>query len=54
MGTVDCFLIGHNEMSFSGYERSVRVLGSYSEAYLDLNMSFIVDYTKKYTFLEAF
>jgi radical SAM PhpK family P-methyltransferase len=39
--TIDCFLIGHNEMNFADYERSVRIMGVDSGAYRDLNMNFI-------------
>jgi len=38
---IDCLLIGHNEMSFSNYERSVRIMGVNSGAYRDLNMNFL-------------
>jgi radical SAM PhpK family P-methyltransferase len=38
---IDCFLIGHNEMAFANYERSVRIMGVNSGAYRDLNMNFL-------------
>ena len=38
---IDCFLIGHNEMDFANYERSIRIMGVDSGAYRDLNMNFI-------------
>ena len=34
---IDCFLIGHNEMRFDEYEKSVRKMGINSGAYRDLN-----------------
>jgi anaerobic magnesium-protoporphyrin IX monomethyl ester cyclase len=38
---IDCFLIGHNEMAFANYERTVRIMGVNSGAYRDLNMNFL-------------
>ena len=38
---IDCFLIGHNEMKFSEYEKMVRSMGETSGAYRDLNYSFL-------------
>jgi hypothetical protein len=40
-GKVDCFFIGHNEMDFVEYEKSIRKMGLNSGAYRDLNLSFI-------------
>ena len=37
---IDCFFIGHNEMDFCEYERSIREMGTNSGAYRDLNLSF--------------
>ena len=34
---IDCLLIGHNEMDFSQYEKSIRKMGIHSGAYRDLN-----------------
>lgn len=38
---VDCLIIGHNEMDFREYEKSVRKMGIDSGAYRDLNLNFI-------------
>jgi len=37
--TIDCFFIGHNEMSFDNYEKTVRLMGENSGAYRDLTKS---------------
>lgn len=39
--TIDCFLIGHNEMDFRQYESAIRQMGTGSGAYRDLNLNFI-------------
>lgn len=39
--STDCFFIGHNEMNFVEYEKSVREMGINSGAYRDLNKNFI-------------
>jgi len=39
--TIDCLLIGHNEMDFEVYEKSVKDMGTSSGAYRDLNLSFL-------------
>ncbi len=41
MEKIDCFLIGHNEMNFETYEKSIRQTGTNSGAYRDLNLNFI-------------
>ncbi|MCP4148611.1 MAG: PhpK family radical SAM P-methyltransferase, partial [bacterium] len=38
---IDCLFIGHNEMSFVEYEKSVREMGTHSGAYRDLEKNFI-------------
>ena len=39
--TIDCLFIGHNEMDFAEYEKSLREMGGNSGAYRDLNLNFI-------------
>jgi anaerobic magnesium-protoporphyrin IX monomethyl ester cyclase len=39
---IDCLLIGHNEMDFVEYEKSIRNMGMNSGAYKDLDMNFII------------
>ncbi len=46
---IDCFLIGHNEMKFSEYEKMVRSMGETSGAYRDLNYSFLTYKNHLYT-----
>ncbi len=41
MKRIDCLLIGHNEMDFQEYEKSILKMGKNSKAYRDLNLSFI-------------
>lgn len=41
MSMIDCFLIGHNEMRFDNYEKSVRKMGINSGAYRDLNKNIL-------------
>jgi len=43
---IDCFFIGHNEMNFGEFEKTVRKMGTHSGAYRDLNLNFI-NYNKK-------
>jgi radical SAM PhpK family P-methyltransferase len=38
---IDCLFIGHNEMDFEGYERSISKMGYNSGAYRDLNLNFV-------------
>jgi anaerobic magnesium-protoporphyrin IX monomethyl ester cyclase len=54
MKVLDCLFIGHNEMSFPKYERIVRTLGCYSEAYRDLKLNFFKEQGEMYTFPDAF
>jgi anaerobic magnesium-protoporphyrin IX monomethyl ester cyclase len=51
---IDCFLIGHNEMTFANYERSIRIMGVDSGAYRDLNMNFISHENRMYSTPEIF
>lgn len=52
--TIDCLLIGHNEMDFAEYERHVRKMGSSSGAYRDLTKSFIQYDHRLYPVAEMF
>ena len=38
---IDCFILGHNEMPFEEYEKSVRSMGTDSGAYRDLEKSIL-------------
>jgi len=49
MKTIDCLLIGHNEMDFADYENRIRKMGTRSGAYRDLNLNFIQYRDKPYT-----
>ena len=51
---IDCFLIGHNEMEFENYERSVRIMGVDSGAYRDLNMNFVCHNSHLYSAPDIF
>ncbi len=44
--TIDCLIIGHNEMDFREYEKKVRQMGIHSGAYRDLNLNFLT-YNRK-------
>ena len=52
--TIDCLLIGHNEMEFAGYEKSVRKMGQESGAYRDLNLNFLYCNQQPYSAAEVF
>jgi anaerobic magnesium-protoporphyrin IX monomethyl ester cyclase len=52
--TIDCLIIGHNEMQFDEYERIVRLMGAESEAYQDLNLNFIRINSQPITCLEVY
>ncbi|MGE5343499.1 MAG: PhpK family radical SAM P-methyltransferase [Candidatus Omnitrophota bacterium] len=54
MKRIDCLLIGHNEMDFETYEKSVQRMGKKSGAYRDLNLSFINWNGKNHTAPEIF
>lgn len=45
---IDCLFIGHNEMDFAEYEKSIRKMGANSGAYRDLNLGFIKNNNKGY------
>jgi radical SAM PhpK family P-methyltransferase len=51
--TIDCLFIGHNEMNFAEYEKTVRQMGTNSTAYRDLNLNFIRYNKKPYTVSET-
>ena len=50
--TLDCVLIGYNEPPFSEYERLIRQYGRDSEAYRDLQYSFVDLAGQKLTYVE--
>ena len=52
--TIDCLLIGHNEMNFTDYEYSIRRMGVNSGAYRDLNLNFIQYNNERYTLPQIF
>jgi anaerobic magnesium-protoporphyrin IX monomethyl ester cyclase len=51
---IDCFFIGHNEMDFLEYEKSVREMGIHSGAYRDLSKNFILYNNIPYHISEVF
>ncbi len=54
VNTLDCFLIGHNEMDFNKYENLIRTMGVNSGAYRDLSKNFIQYHNKLYTIIDIF
>lgn len=46
---IDCLFIGHNEMEFTQYEKSVKQMGVHSGAYRDLELNFIQYNHKPYS-----
>lgn len=52
--TVDCLLIGHNDMDFAQYEKTLRRMGENSGAYRDLSLNFIRYNKKPYTVADIF
>ncbi|UCH98457.1 MAG: PhpK family radical SAM P-methyltransferase [Candidatus Aminicenantes bacterium] len=52
--TIDCLFIGHNDINFADYEKSIRGMGCHSGAYRDLNLNFIRCNDKPYTASEIF
>ncbi len=52
--TLDCLLIGHNEMDFEEYENHIRRMGIQSGAYRDLNLNFLRYNNKPYHLAEVF
>jgi radical SAM PhpK family P-methyltransferase len=51
--TIDCLFIGHNEMDFDEYEKTIRKMGVNSGAYRDLSLNFIW-YDRPYSVSEIF
>ena len=47
---IDCLLIGHNEMDFSRYEKTLHLYGEDSEIYRDLLLNFVEYKNKPYHF----
>ncbi len=52
--TIDCLLVGHNEMDFAEYEKTIRNMGINSGAYRDLNLNFVLYNNMPYTISEIF
>jgi anaerobic magnesium-protoporphyrin IX monomethyl ester cyclase len=52
--TIDCLLIGHNEMRFADYEQNIRSMGLHTGAYRDLNLNLIWYQDKPLAAAEAF
>ncbi|MCX7921500.1 MAG: PhpK family radical SAM P-methyltransferase [Clostridia bacterium] len=53
--TIDCLIVGHNEMNFENYEKMVASTGKNSTAYrVDLNLNYIKHKGKMYTAPDAF
>ncbi len=52
--TIDCLFIGHNEMDFAEYEKTLRRMGVQSGAYRDLNLNFIRYNNRAYHVSEVF
>lgn len=50
--TIDCLIIGHNEMEFTEYQKTIKKMGINSGAYRDLNLNFIRYNEKSYTISE--
>lgn len=51
---IDCLIIGHNEMDFSGYEMKIRKMGTNTGAFRDLDLDFIRYNNKPCTASEVF
>jgi radical SAM PhpK family P-methyltransferase len=52
--TIDCLLIGHNEMRFGEYEETIARMGLNSNTYRDLNLNFIRYNNTPYSAAEIF
>ncbi len=52
--TIDCLIIGHNEMNFSEYKNTITSMDQNSEAFRDLNYSFIEHDNRVYTISDVF
>lgn len=51
---IDCMLIGHNEMNFREYEKTLRKMGENSGPYRDLNLNFMQFNNKPYYVSEIY
>lgn len=51
---LDCLVIGHNEPPFDAYEKLLRQYGEDSEAYRDLQLSFVEVGGRKMTYIDLF
>lgn len=51
---IDCLIIGHNDMDFAEYERTIRQTDIRSGAYRDLNMNFVRYNNRPYNAMEVF
>jgi anaerobic magnesium-protoporphyrin IX monomethyl ester cyclase len=51
--SIDCLLIGHNDMNFREYEREIRKMGVNSGAYRDLNLNYIKLNNEPYSISEV-
>ncbi len=51
---IDCLFIGHNQLNFSEFEKYAKSMGVNSDAYRDLNLTFIQHDRKLYTASEIF
>lgn len=47
--SIDCLFIGHNEMDFAGYEKSIHKMGVHSGSYRDLKLNYIRYDNRVYT-----
>lgn len=54
MKSIDCILIGYNEMDFCEYEKKIREMGENSGAYRDLNLNLIWYNNQAYHAAEIF
>lgn len=54
MKTIDCLLIGYNEMNFTEYEETISRMGKNSGAYRDLALNFIRYNKKPHSIVDAF
>jgi radical SAM PhpK family P-methyltransferase len=52
--TIDCLLIGHNQVNFREYEKEIRKMGTNSGAYRDLSKNIIQYNNKLYSTEEVF
>jgi hypothetical protein len=52
--TIDCLLIGHNDIDFQEYEEKIRSMGPATGAYRDLNLNFVVLDNRPHTATDMF